>query len=109
MDLIPFSNLKVLHEPLLNNILDRLISIASHSTFIKGPEVKQFEDRFAELHGKDFFCVALANGTDALEIAARAITVKKMRALIPAMTCFAWAEALIHAGFELQFVDVCEK
>lgn len=43
--------------------------------FILGPEVKQFEQSFAHYVGAKY-CISVANGTDALELALRALGVK---------------------------------
>ena len=65
--LVPFSDLKKQHSALrseLNHIFDSLLETSS---FIRGPQVSEFEKEFASLIGTKY-CISCANGTDALFI-----------------------------------------
>jgi dTDP-4-amino-4,6-dideoxygalactose transaminase len=70
--MIPFNSLKPLierHRPELDDAVRRVLDRA---WFILGPEVEAFEAEFAAYHGPEYHAVAVANGTDAIELALRA-------------------------------------
>jgi dTDP-4-amino-4,6-dideoxygalactose transaminase len=74
--------------------------------YILGPEVEAFESEFADFVGARH-CVGLANGTDALTIALRALGVGSGdEVIVPALTFFATAEAVVHAGGRPVFCDI---
>src|SRR5690349_7705148 len=69
--MIPFNNLKPLHES-LNSELDAAVKrVLQSGWFILGPELEAFENAFAAYHGVAH-AVGVANGTDAIELALRA-------------------------------------
>lgn len=59
------------HEPLIRSAVDRVIA---SGWFVLGPEVRTFEAAFAEFLGAPH-CIGTANGTDAIEIALKAMGV----------------------------------
>ncbi|HRH45784.1 MAG TPA: DegT/DnrJ/EryC1/StrS family aminotransferase, partial [Pyrinomonadaceae bacterium] len=74
-----------------------------------GKYAKEFEESFAKYIGVQH-CVAVANGTDALEIGLQAIGVgADDEVLVPANTFFATAEAVGNVGATPVFVDIDEK
>jgi dTDP-4-amino-4,6-dideoxygalactose transaminase len=73
---------------------------------VLGPEVEQFEAEFAEVAGTSH-AVGVASGTDALELALRALELRPgSEVLCPNLTAVATAAAVIRAGLEPVFVDV---
>jgi dTDP-3-amino-3,4,6-trideoxy-alpha-D-glucose transaminase len=56
-------------------ISERLTAVAASGRYILGPEVSDFEQEFAEYVGARH-CIGVANGTDALTLALRAIGVR---------------------------------
>jgi dTDP-4-amino-4,6-dideoxygalactose transaminase len=75
------------------------------SAFILGPEVEAFEQGFAKFCGVEF-CVGVGNGTDALELALRALEIGPGdQVIVPANTFIATALAVLRAGAEVQLVD----
>jgi dTDP-4-amino-4,6-dideoxygalactose transaminase len=73
---------------------------------VLGPEVDQFEAEFAEVAGTRH-AVGVASGTDALELALRALELPPgSEVLCPNLTAVATATAVIRAGLEPVFVDV---
>jgi dTDP-3-amino-3,4,6-trideoxy-alpha-D-glucose transaminase len=73
---------------------------------ILGPEVEQFEAEFAEVAGTRH-AVGVASGTDALELALRALELPPgSEVLCPNLTAVATAAAVIRAGLAPVFVDV---
>ena len=69
-----------------------------------GAFVREFEDRIAALSGVRY-CVAMANGTIALEIAARALGLVD-EVIVPAFTFVATAHALMWQGIRPVFCDI---
>ena len=82
---------------------DRLLSTTA---FVGGDEVSEFETAFARSQGVDS-CVAVANGTDAITIALRALGVGPGdEVIVPAFTFIATAEAVTLVGATPVFADV---
>jgi dTDP-3-amino-3,4,6-trideoxy-alpha-D-glucose transaminase len=74
--------------------------------YILGPEVAAFESEFAAYLGVEH-CIAVANGTDALTIALRALGVGPGdEVVMPSFTFYATAEAAIVAGATPVFCDI---
>ena len=86
-------------------IQSRIESIMSSCRFIGGEWVKQFENHFAEYIGVDY-CIAVGNGTDALEIAIEAIGLSGAEIVVPALTAVPTAEAVVRSGNAVRFCDV---
>lgn len=73
----------------------------------EGPFVKRFEEEFAKTVGRTE-CVSVSNGTDALELAVRALDIGPGdEVIIPAFTIISCASAVIRAGATPVLVD-CE-
>lgn len=71
-----------------------------------GPKIDEFERAFAEYIGAPF-AVAVANGTAALHLCAKALKISSgMRALCPSLTFAASANCILHEGGEIDFVDI---
>ena len=74
--------------------------------FILGPEVEAFEAEFASFVGRRH-CIGVANGTEALTIALRALGIRAGdEVIVPGTSFFATAEAVIHAGARPVFADI---
>ncbi|WP_109209657.1 MULTISPECIES: DegT/DnrJ/EryC1/StrS family aminotransferase [Microbacterium] len=79
------------------------------ASFIGGPEVDAFEGEYAQYIGVEYV-VGVSNGTDALELAYRAIGVGPGdEVIMPANTFIATAEAASRIGAVPVFVDVDEE
>jgi len=79
--------------------------VLASSCFIGGPHVAAFEREFAAFSGASQ-CAAVANGTDAIEIALRALGVGAGdECILPANTFIATAEAVCRAGATPVLVD----
>ncbi len=93
-------------EPHLDEIRGRVSAVLDSGVYILGPEVAAFERDFAEFCERSF-CIGVANGTDALTIALRALGVGPGdEVIVPAYTFFATAEAIVNAGARPVFCDV---
>jgi dTDP-3-amino-3,4,6-trideoxy-alpha-D-glucose transaminase len=87
----------------LSEALDR---VARSGRYILGPEVEAFEEEFARYLGVRH-CIGVANGTDALTIALKALGVGPGdEVVMPSFTFYATAEAALVLGAEPAFCDI---
>jgi dTDP-4-amino-4,6-dideoxygalactose transaminase len=92
--------------PLLDEVAARQRAVLESGRYVLGPEVEAFEAEFAAFAGARH-CVGVANGTEALTIALRALGVGAGdEVVVPALTFFATAEAVVNAGARPVFCDV---
>ena len=102
---IPFVDLKAQYDSIKQEIDAAIAAVIKQTAFIGGPFVKEFEDAFARYCGTDH-CVGVANGTDALYVALRAIGVGPGDEVITAANTFvATSEAIKMAGAQVVFCD----
>ncbi len=103
---IPFIDLQAQRRRLSRSIEEGMQRVLAHGQFIMGPEVGQLEHALAEFCGAPHV-IACANGTDALNLALRAVGVGAGDAVIvPAFSFSASAEAVVIAGATPVFCDV---
>jgi UDP-2-acetamido-2-deoxy-ribo-hexuluronate aminotransferase len=87
-------------------LMDSIESVIDRGQFILGSEVTTLENRLAEFVGSKY-CIANANGTDALVLALRALDIGPGdEVIVPAFTFFATAEAVSIVGATPVFVDI---
>src|SRR4051812_10885912 len=92
--------------PIDAEIRARVNAIIDSKRFIFGPEVEGFEDDFAEYIGTKH-AVGVANGTDALLLALRALDIKAGdEVIVPSFTFFASAEPIVLLGATPVWCDV---
>src|SRR5215213_7077520 len=92
--------------PYHDRLTEAIDGVARSGRYILGPEVKAFEAEFAAYLGVSH-CVGVANGTDALTIALRAVGVKPGDdVVLPSFTFYATAEAVVTAGARPVFCDI---
>jgi dTDP-4-amino-4,6-dideoxygalactose transaminase len=92
--------------PLRETIAARITQVLDDAKFILGPEVAAFEREFAEYLGVDHV-VGVANGTDAITIALRALGIRPGdEVVVPSFTFYATAEAVVGAGARPVFCDI---
>ncbi len=92
--------------PLLDEVAARQRAVLESGRYVLGPEVEAFEREFADFVGTRH-CVGVANGTEALTIALRALGVGPGdEVVVPALTFYATAEAVVNAGARPVFCDV---
>lgn len=105
-DPIPFLDLPRQHQALAAPLIESFQRHLGRAAFIGGDAVTEFEKAFARFcQVKE--CVGVANGTDALMLALRALGVGPGDVvLVPAHTFIATAEAVTMAGATVRFVDV---
>src|SRR5436305_1019251 len=93
-------------EPYHDRLAEALERVARSGRYVLGPEVAAFEREFASYLGVRH-CVGVANGTDALTIALRALGVGDGdEVVVPSFTFYATAEATVAAGAVPVFCDV---
>ena len=103
---IPFLRLQREFEELQQEWMAMIADIGAAGSFILGPNVRAFEEEAAAYLGTDM-SVAVANGTDALELSLRALDIGPGDKVITSpFTFFATAEAISKVGAEPVFADI---
>ncbi|MFD1244746.1 DegT/DnrJ/EryC1/StrS family aminotransferase [Paralysiella testudinis] len=83
--------------------------VLSHGKYILGPEVAELEENLANYCGAQY-CISVANGTDALQIALMALGIGAGdEVIIPGFTYIATAETAALLGAKPIYVDIDEK
>jgi dTDP-4-amino-4,6-dideoxygalactose transaminase len=102
---IPLVDLAWQHREIADEVRKGLDRVVESGAFILGPEVRAFEEEFARASGVAH-CIGVANGTDALELAVRALGLGAGdEVIVPANTFIASALAVVRAGAQPVFVD----
>lgn len=103
---VPFVDLAAQQREISADVVPDVLRALETGAFIGGPEVAAFEAEYAAFLGARS-CVGVANGTDALELALRAVGVGPGgEVILPANTFVATAEAVVRAGARPVIVDV---
>lgn len=103
---VPFVDLKAQYTSIKTEIDTTIQGVLDNTSFIGGSIVKGFEESFAQ-YLDAAHCVSCANGTDALEIALKAMGIGKGdEVIVPAMSWIATSEAVTTVGATPVFVDV---
>ncbi|GAA5183028.1 DegT/DnrJ/EryC1/StrS family aminotransferase [Rugosimonospora acidiphila] len=106
MGKIPLVDLQAAHAEVAEEVELGFKRVISTTGFIGGEEVAGFEREYAAFTGVPY-CVGVANGTDALELALRAVGVGPgAEVILPANTFIATAEAVARAGARPVLVDM---
>jgi dTDP-4-amino-4,6-dideoxygalactose transaminase len=105
---VPLLDLSASHRYLRDDLLAAFEEVIDSGAFTNGPDVADFEARFAQYCGVKH-CVGLASGLDALRLALAAIEPEPgEEAILPANTFVATAEAVVQAGLVPVLADVSE-
>lgn len=106
---IPLVDLAAQQAEILDGLRPELERILTTASFIGGPDVAAFEREYAKYVGVQE-CVGVGNGTDAVELALRAVGVGAGdEVILPANTFIATAEAVVRAGAVPVLVDVDDE
>ena len=98
MSSVPLVDLAAQHREIADEVLRGLASVMDTSAYILGKPVAEFEDAFARF-SRVAHCIGVGNGTDALELALRAVGVGPGdEVVLPANTFIATALAVVRAG-----------
>ena len=93
-------------EPLRQQIDAALLEVSAAGQFILGPNVEAFEREFAEVVGASE-AIGVANGTEAITIALRALGVGPGdEVIVPSFSYYASAEAIPPTGAVPVFCDI---
>jgi dTDP-4-amino-4,6-dideoxygalactose transaminase len=93
-------------EPLQDEIMAAIERVLASGKYILGPEVSALEQEFADYCGARYG-VGVANGTDAITIALRAMGVGEGdEVVVPSFTFYASAEAIPPTGATPVFCDI---
>lgn len=104
--MIPFNNLRPIHEAYANEIREAVERVLHSGWFILGPEVEAFEHNLATYLGANA-AVGVANGTDAIELALRAAGIGQGDEVVTVShTAVATAAAIERAGGTVRFADI---
>ncbi len=101
MNRIPYGKQNITQED-----IDAVIEVLKSELLTQGPNIKQFEDAFAEYVGAKY-AVAVSNGTAALHLCAMALGVERGQKVITTpITFVASANCVRYCGGEVVFSDI---
>lgn len=101
-----FIDLKTQYQHLKAEIDAGIQRVLDHGQYILGPEVTELEERLAAYTGAKY-CITVANGTDALQIAQMALGIGPGDEVItPGFTYIATAETVALLGAKPVYVDI---
>ncbi|HEY5045493.1 MAG TPA: DegT/DnrJ/EryC1/StrS family aminotransferase [Solirubrobacteraceae bacterium] len=104
--LIPLFDTSTALAPLREELRAAVAGVLDSERYILGPEVEAFEHEFAAYCGAEH-AVAVANGTEAITIALRALGVGPGdEVVVPSFTFYASAEAIPPTGATPVFCDI---
>lgn len=102
---IPLVDLDAAHAEIVHAVQAGFAEVLARTGFVGGPQVAAFEREYAAFGGVGH-CVGVANGTDAVELALRAVgVVPGDEVIVPANTFAATAGAVARIGAKPMFVD----
>lgn len=104
--MIEFIDLKAQQALIKDKIDTNIQRVLAHGQYILGPEVAELEEKLAAFVGAKY-CISVANGTDALQIAQMALGIGPGDEVItPGFTYIATAETVALLGAKPVYVDV---
>ena len=104
--MVPFLDLKAQHRKIRTKLDAALTRVIDSAQFVLGPEVSEFEERYASYCGTEH-CVAVNSGTSALHLALLAAGIGPGDEVITvSMTFVATTAAILYCGAKPVFVDV---
>ncbi|MEM7381021.1 MAG: DegT/DnrJ/EryC1/StrS family aminotransferase [Bacteroidota bacterium] len=103
--MIKFLDLQNQYLGIKEEVDQALSKVINDSAFIGGAEIKNLERDFAKFQNVEH-CIAVANGTDALEIAIEALDLpENSEVIVPANSFIASSEAVTRSGHKVVFCD----
>jgi dTDP-4-amino-4,6-dideoxygalactose transaminase len=95
---IPLVDLGAQHAQVAEEVAAGWAEVLARTAFVGGPQIAEFEAAYAQYVGVRH-CVGVANGTDAIELALRALGIGPGdECVLPANTFIATAEAVARTG-----------
>jgi dTDP-4-amino-4,6-dideoxygalactose transaminase len=105
VEAVPFLDLAAAHAEVAAEVEAGWAEVVGRTAFVGGPQIKAFESEYATWSGIAH-CVGVGNGTDAIEMALRALGVGPGdECILPANTFIATAEAVTRSGATPVLVD----
>jgi len=102
---VPLVDLGWQHGEIAEDVERGMQEVIETTAFIHGPQVAAFETAFAEFIGVRN-CVGVGNGTDALELAIKALGIGPGdKVIVPANSFIASALGVLRAGADVVLVD----
>lgn len=106
--MIKFLDLPMQYQQIKEEIDFAILEVLQKGAFIGGEFVRNFEQAFAKEIGSEF-ALGVGNGTDAIEIALRAMDLPLgSEVILPLNTFFGSLEGVVNAGLKPVFVDCAE-
>jgi UDP-2-acetamido-2-deoxy-ribo-hexuluronate aminotransferase len=103
---VPFIDLKRFEPGFLDKWQDKITIMSKNASFIGGSEVSDLEAKLKDLTQNNY-AVSCANGTDAIQLALRALSVGRGDlVLVPNMTFWATFEAVVNVNASPITVDI---
>lgn len=104
--MIEFIDLKTQYQRLKIEIDSGIQRVLDHGQYILGPEVAELEEKLSAFVGVKY-CITVANGTDALQIAQMALGIGlKDEVISPGFNYIATAETVALLGAKPVYVDI---
>ncbi|HBE70754.1 MAG TPA: erythromycin biosynthesis sensory transduction protein eryC1 [Planctomycetaceae bacterium] len=105
---IPLVDLKTQSAAIKQEVLERIGDVIDSAGYILGEQVSQFEQQFAQFCNAKH-CVGLANGTDALHLALRALEIGPGDEVITVGNSFAATALAIHYSGATPILVDCDE
>ncbi|MGM9992214.1 MAG: DegT/DnrJ/EryC1/StrS family aminotransferase [Candidatus Bruticola sp.] len=104
--MIPILELRTQYSQIQDELEEAVLKVLRSTAYVLGPEVKAFEEEFAAWNGVKHG-IGVGNGTDALQLAVRALDLKaEDEVIVPSFTFVASAGAVALAGSKVVFADI---
>jgi dTDP-4-amino-4,6-dideoxygalactose transaminase len=108
VNVIPLVDLRAQHTAVADEVALGWQQVLEKTAFINGPQVAAFESEYAAFIAASH-CIGVANGTDAIEVALRALGIGPGdECILPANTFIATAEAVCRTGATPVLVDCAD-
>jgi dTDP-4-amino-4,6-dideoxygalactose transaminase len=106
---IPFVDLSIQHRQVAQEVEEGFAEVLGSGAYVGGKALGLFEQEYADFTGVAH-CIGVGNGTDAIELALRAMGIgRDDEVVIPANTFIATAEAVVRAGARPVLVDADDE
>jgi dTDP-4-amino-4,6-dideoxygalactose transaminase len=102
---VKFLDLVSQYESIKDDVDAAIARVIGTAAYIGGPDLKSFEAEFAAFQHAEF-CIGVANGTDAIEIAIEALDLPPgSEILVPANSFISSSEAVTRQGHRVVFCE----
>ncbi|MCB1191180.1 MAG: DegT/DnrJ/EryC1/StrS family aminotransferase [Leptospiraceae bacterium] len=102
---VPFIDIKRYESGFLDKWNEKVSVMSKNASFIGGVEVSNLEQSLKD-YTKTGYAISCANGTDAIQLALRAISIGRgHKVLVPETTFWATFEAIVNAGADPYTVE----